>query len=139
MSTRECCGDNCCQPTNTAGSAVTQAPAGVVSADAGAVRDQVREGYAKIARGGACGPSGEGGGCCGATAFTPDQLAKAIGYSQSELGAVPETANMGLSCGNPTALASLRPGEVVLDLGAGGGFDCFVAGPKVNSAGRVIG
>jgi SAM-dependent methyltransferase len=103
------------------------------------VRDQVREGYAKIAQGGCCGPSGAGGGCCGATAFTPEQLAQAIGYSASELAAMPESANMGLSCGNPTAIASLREGEVVLDLGAGGGFDCFVAGPKVGRAGRVIG
>ena len=51
----------------------------------------------------------------------------------------PEGANMGLSCGNPTAIASLEPGEVVLDLGAGGGFDCFIAGAKVGATGRVIG
>ena len=105
------------------------------------VREKVREGYAEIARSGCCGgPSGTtGGGCCGATAFTPEQLAEAIGYASSELTAVPDGANMGLSCGNPTAIASLRPGEVVLDLGAGGGFDCFVAGPKVGAIGRVIG
>lgn len=101
------------------------------------VRDAVREGYASIATSGCCGPSG--GGCCGATAFTPEQLASAIGYSQTDLAAVPGSANMGLSCGNPTALASLKPGEVVLDLGSGGGFDCFVAGPKVGATGRVIG
>lgn len=83
--------------------------------------------------------SGGGGGCCGATAFTPERLAAAIGYSQSDLAHTPAEANMGLSCGNPTAIASLRPGEVVLDLGAGGGFDCFVAGPKVGARGRVIG
>ncbi|NUQ68838.1 MAG: arsenite methyltransferase [Phycisphaerales bacterium] len=105
--------------------------------DADDVRGKVREGYAKIAQGGCCGPSG--GGCCGATAFTPEGLARAIGYTGDELAAAPDGANMGLSCGNPTALASLRPGEVVLDLGAGGGFDCFVAGPKVGSSGRVIG
>ena len=101
------------------------------------VRDAVREGYASIATSGCCGPSG--GGCCGATAFTPEQLASAIGYSQTDLAAVPGSANMGLSCGNPTALASLKPGELVLDLGSGGGFDCFVAGPKVGATGRVIG
>lgn len=101
------------------------------------VRDHVREGYASIATSGCCGPSG--GGCCGATAFTPEQLASAIGYTQGELAAVPGSANMGLSCGNPTAIASLKPGEVVLDLGSGGGFDCFVAGPKVGATGRVIG
>ncbi len=107
--------------------------------DTDSVRVTVREGYAKIARGGCCGPSGSGGGCCGASAFSPEQLARAIGYSGDEIGALPEGANMGLSCGNPTTLASLRPGEVVLDLGAGGGFDCFVAGPKVGKTGRVIG
>jgi len=63
----------------------------------------------------------------------------AIGYARDEMGAVPEGANMGLSCGNPTAIALLRPGEVVLDLGSGGGFDCFVAGPRVGAHGRVIG
>ena len=119
------------------------------------VRDQVREGYARIAVQGAwsasvaaapasscCAPSAEpaaGGGCCGPTTFTPDDLATAIGYSRDELASAPEGANLGLSCGNPTALASLRPGEVVLDLGSGGGFDCFVAGPKVGATGRVIG
>jgi len=80
-----------------------------------------------------------GGGCCGPATFSPEQLAAAIGYSQSDLAAMPESANMGLSCGNPTAIAALKPGEVVIDLGSGGGFDCFVAGPKVGASGRVIG
>ncbi len=80
-----------------------------------------------------------GGGCCGPATFTPEQLAAAIGYSAGELASTPAESNMGLSCGNPTAIASLRAGEVVLDLGAGGGFDCFVAGPKVGATGKVIG
>lgn len=80
-----------------------------------------------------------GGGCCGPATFSPEQLAAAIGYSQTDLAATPESANMGLSCGNPTAIAALKPGEVVIDLGSGGGFDCFVAGPKVGATGRVIG
>ncbi|MEY4833874.1 MAG: Demethylrebeccamycin-D-glucose O-methyltransferase [Planctomycetota bacterium] len=114
-------------------------------------RDQVREGYARIAAAGswsalqqpaagsACCTPSSGGGCCGPTSFTPEELAHAIGYSAAELAVAPEGANMGLSCGNPTAIASLKPGEVVLDLGAGGGFDCFIAGAKVGATGRVIG
>jgi len=108
------------------------------------VHDQVREGYGKIARGspaggGCCSSPPKGGGCCGPAALSPDQLAQAIGYSAAQLAAMPEGANMGLSCGNPTVIASLQPGEVVLDLGSGGGFDCFIAGPTVGAAGRVIG
>jgi arsenite methyltransferase len=125
MSERPCCDDSCCAPTG-AGAATD-------------VREAVRAGYAKIAKGGCCGPEGAGGGCCGATAFSPERLAEAVGYARGDLGAMPEGANMGLSCGNPTAMASLKPGEVVLDLGAGGGFDCFIAGPRVGAAGRVIG
>lgn len=100
------------------------------------VREAVREGYGKIAQSGS---SGSGGGCCGPTTVSPDALAKAIGYTQQELAVTPDGANMGLSCGNPTVIASLQPGETVLDLGAGGGFDCFVAGAKVGQTGRVIG
>ncbi|MEM7621720.1 MAG: arsenite methyltransferase, partial [Planctomycetota bacterium] len=129
------------------------------------LRTTVREGYAEIARTGqwsGVGPAlaagsdvnltdvdGEGvgggsgccvgGGCCGPTTLTPDQVALAVGYAGDDLTVIPHGANMGLSCGNPTALASLRPGEVVLDLGSGGGFDCFIAGPKVGGEGRVIG
>lgn len=111
------------------------------------VHDAVREGYSKIARkgvlsagtsspdpSGCCGPSS----CCGAN-WSPDQLAEKIGYSADQLSMLPEGANMGLSCGNPTAIAALQPGRVVLDLGSGGGFDCFLAGPKVGAEGRVIG
>ncbi|MBI3820042.1 MAG: arsenite methyltransferase [Planctomycetes bacterium] len=102
------------------------------------MHEQVRSGYAKIA---SCepGPPSMAGGCCGNTTFTPEQLAGAIGYTKDELAGAPDGANMGLSCGNPTAIASLVGGETVLDLGAGGGFDCFIAGPKVGANGRVIG
>jgi len=114
------------------------------------LRETVRAGYAQIAEGGrCCGPHGElvqlgdsaatGGGCCGAEVLSPDDLAAKIGYSTEELAKIPDGANMGLSCGNPTAIASLQPGESVLDLGSGGGFDCFLAGPKVGAAGKVIG
>jgi arsenite methyltransferase len=97
------------------------------------IRETVREGYGKIAQtGGTCGSS-----CCGSGAA--EQVARVVGYSEAELATLPEGANMGLSCGNPTALASLRAGEVVLDLGSGGGFDVFLAGQKVGPTGRVIG
>jgi len=126
-------------------------------AEGDSVRDTVREGYAEIARAGqwsgvrpASAGAGEeaaeggsgccgGGGCCGPTTLTPEQVALAVGYGGEDLSVLPEGSNMGLSCGNPTALASLAPGEVVLDLGCGGGFDCFIAGPKVGAEGRVIG
>jgi len=100
------------------------------------IRETVRDGYAKIAKSGSgCGCSSTP--CCGSTAA--EQVAKSVGYSEAELAVLPEGANMGLSCGNPTAIASLKPGEVVLDLGSGGGFDVFIAGPKVGPTGRVIG
>jgi len=113
--------------------------------DSEAVRQKVREGYGKIAgSGGSCcgaaptcceaAPT-----CCGSTPGASDELAKHIGYSAEELAALPEGANMGLSCGNPNALAALQAGEVVLDLGAGGGFDVFIAGRKVGLTGRAIG
>jgi arsenite methyltransferase len=104
-------------------------------------RDKVRERYGKIAAGGGgcCGPrkATDGGSCCGAS--QPDVLAQKLGYSEGDLAALPEGANMGLSCGNPAAVAALRPGEVVLDLGSGGGFDVFVCAQKVGPEGRAIG
>ena len=109
------------------------------------VREQVREGYTKIAKVGALttGSDSESAccntGCCGSTSLDVEELVKSIGYTDSELAGVPEAANMGLSCGNPTAIASLKEGETVLDLGSGGGFDVFVAGPKVGASGKVIG
>jgi SAM-dependent methyltransferase len=102
------------------------------------IRTKVRTGYAEIATRGSTGSTG---GCCGPSQSCggPQRLAEQIGYSDSELAHLPEGADMGLSCGNPNAIASLKPGEVVLDLGSGGGFDCFIAGPKVAATGRVIG
>ena len=97
----------------------------------------VRKGYAAIAtrvtssRSRSCGGGGK--------KIAPQDLAQKIGYSTEELAALPEGANMGLSCGNPAALAALKPGEVVLDLGSGGGFDVFIAGRKVGATGRAIG
>ncbi len=102
-----------------------------------AVRAAVRDGYGQIAQqGGSC---CSGVSCCGSNAKGSTKLANYVGYSSKELAALPEGANMGLSCGNPNALASLQPGEVVLDLGSGGGFDVFIAGRKVGQTGRAIG
>lgn len=93
-------------------------------------RKTVRKGYADIAAGGkSC--------CCGST--DPNRLAESIGYSNEELCSLPEGANMGLSCGNPTALADLKPGQAVLDLGSGGGFDVFIAAQKIGPSGKAIG
>jgi len=97
----------------------------------------VRERYGNIAKQGSscCGPVKS---CCGSTDLVQD-ISKNIGYSREELNAVPEGANLGLGCGNPVALASLKAGEVVLDLGSGAGFDCFLAANQVGKKGKVIG
>jgi arsenite methyltransferase len=100
--------------------------------DSEKIRDTVRQGYAKIAEG-----KSQGCGCgCGSSA---SRMAQGLGYSREELAMLPEQANMGLSCGNPTALAALQPGQVVLDLGSGGGFDVFIAASKIGPTGRAIG
>ena len=104
-----------------------------------AVRRLVREGYTKIAQETAAGGCGPGISCCGSAPQAADKLARELGYTVEELKVLPEGSNMGLSCGNPAALAALKPGEVVLDLGSGGGFDIFIAGRKVGAAGRAIG
>ena len=104
-----------------------------------AVRRMVREGYAKIAQDTSDGCCGPGVSCCGSAPQDADKLARELGYSVEELQLLPDGANMGLSCGNPAALAALKPGEVVLDLGSGGGFDVFIAGRKVGATGRAIG
>jgi AhpD family alkylhydroperoxidase len=103
------------------------------------VRRMVREGYAKIAQDTSTGCGSPGVSCCGSAPQDADKLARELGYSVEELKALPDGANMGLSCGNPAALAALKPGEVVLDLGSGGGFDVFIAGRKVGTTGRAIG
>ena len=103
------------------------------------VRKMVREGYTKIAQETSAGCCSPGVSCCGSAPPDADKLARELGYSIEELKALPDGANMGLSCGNPAAFAALKPGEVVLDLGSGGGFDVFIAGRKVGATGRAIG
>jgi arsenite methyltransferase len=99
----------------------------------GQVRETVRAGYAAIA-------TGQNRCCCGGShVHDPTRLAEAIGYSAESLANLPEGANMGLSCGNPVAIATLQEGQTVLDLGSGGGFDVFQAGEMVKADGRVIG
>jgi arsenite methyltransferase len=97
------------------------------------IRAAVRSQYGRIAR-------DASSGCCAPGSCGPGpEASRALGYSADELDSVPEGANLGLGCGNPQALAELRVGETVLDLGAGGGFDCFLAARQVEPTGRVIG
>ena len=98
--------------------------------DGDQIKDMVRNRYAEIATGSS--------GCCGSAA-TPEKASCNMGYSEAELTSVPEGANLGLGCGNPRALAAMQPGEVVVDLGSGAGFDCFLAAQRVGPSGRVIG
>ena len=100
------------------------------------IKKAVREGYAKIVKKerSCCAPVS----CC-ASADLTENISKKVGYTDEELKSVPEGANLGLGCGNPIALASLREGEAVLDLGSGAGFDCFLAAPRVGNTGKVIG
>ena len=121
------------------------------------IRQAVRERYGKVARAGTTEPAiGSETPCCGildaaattspavscgcgATEISLERMSEAIGYSNEDITKVPEGANMGLGCGNPVALASLKPGETVVDLGSGGGFDCFLAAKQVGETGHVIG
>ncbi len=101
------------------------------------IKKVVREGYAKIAeQGSSC--CGSVNSCCGGVDVAQD-ISRKIGYTEEELKNAPEGANLGLGCGNPVALASLKEGETVLDLGSGAGFDSFLAAKKVGDKGRVIG
>ncbi|MGQ9542594.1 MAG: arsenite methyltransferase [Candidatus Bathyarchaeia archaeon] len=100
------------------------------------VKKYVRDRYATIAKQGSscCAPVNP---CC--RGVHVEDVSKRVGYTEEELRAVPGGANLGLGCGNPVALASLREGETVMDLGSGAGFDCFLAANKVGKSGRVIG
>jgi SAM-dependent methyltransferase len=120
------------------------------------IRDAVRQRYEQIAKAetakpgknqaaSCCSPSSAVGNampttsCCGGPEVTPEQMSTVMGYSKEDIASVIEGANLGLGCGNPVALASLKPGETVVDLGSGGGFDCFLAARQVGESGQVIG
>lgn len=102
------------------------------------LQEAVRKKYGQVASsdtaGCGCGPT-----CCSASTDSAESLSENIGYSKDEMNAVPKGANMGLGCGNPQAIAALKPGEHVLDLGSGGGFDAFLAAAQIGEGGRVIG
>lgn len=103
------------------------------------IRQAVRQQYGRVAEsnsaGCGCGPS-----CCEAPATaSAESMSQGLGYSAKDVAVVPEGANMGLGCGNPQAIAALQAGELVLDLGSGGGFDCFLAASQVGDSGHVIG
>lgn len=104
--------------------------------DKGTIKDVIKERYGATARGKdtCCRPA-----CCEGGPSTAEVISKAIGYTDEDLKEVPEGANLGLGCGNPTALASINEGDTVLDLGSGAGFDCFLAARKAGETGRVIG
>lgn len=101
------------------------------------IKSAVRDNYAKIAVSeSSCGCFSS---CCGPSENAYEKASLDLGYSKEEIGSVPEGANMGLGCGNPKVFSSLKKGEIVLDLGSGGGFDCFIAAKEVGEEGHVIG
>lgn len=105
--------------------------------DKAELQARILEDYTSIAVGAARSCCG-GSGCCGGGTGV-ENLSMSLGYAAEDLARLPDGVDMGLSCGNPGAIAAIREGEVVLDLGSGGGFDAFLAGPRAGAAGRVIG
>lgn len=104
------------------------------------IKDTVRGAYAEVAEADTQGKCcGNGRSCCGVPCGTDAAYTVELGYSEEDLKGIPEGANMGLGCGNPQKIADLREGETVLDLGAGGGFDAFLASRKVGPKGKVFG
>lgn len=103
------------------------------------IRNAVREQYGKVAEADTAACACSSTACCDTPTLDAKSTSMALGYSQGEVNQVPEGANMGLGCGNPQAIAALKSGETVLDLGSGGGFDCFLAAQAVGILGQVIG
>ncbi|MFA5859297.1 MAG: arsenite methyltransferase [Elusimicrobiota bacterium] len=105
------------------------------------IKDFVRKNYAKIAVNNSfcgCNTTSKSS-CCSGSSISTEDISKRLGYTDKDLGSIPSGANLGLGCGNPLALAALKPGDVVLDLGSGAGFDCFLAVQRVGETGKVIG
>lgn len=147
-----CCAPatSCCAPATSVGTPAASCcpPAATVDASPSTQdihdthRQHVRQTYAEVARANDAGlASGCAPSCCGTSddAAINTLISTRLGYSTADLEAVPGGADMGLGCGNPKAIAALRSGETVVDLGAGGGFDCFLAAREVGADGRVIG
>ncbi len=129
---KDCCAPSCCDETAETNTAVEQ----------NTLRENVRSVYEKVANAtdeSCC--DGPAASCCG----TSDDdaintlISTRLGYSQADLDVVPEGADMGLGCGNPQAIAALQAGETVVDLGSGGGFDCFLASQQIGDTGKAIG
>lgn len=134
MNDDDSCAPQCCAPQNTSN------PESV--AEKNALREGVRTAYAKVANAiddSTC--DGPAASCCGTSDDNAINtlISTRLGYSKAELEMVPEGADMGLGCGNPKTIAALKTGETVVDLGSGGGFDCFLASPEVGHTGKVIG
>jgi arsenite methyltransferase len=148
-----CCAPatSCCAPATSVGTPAASCCPPAARADALPLppqdsqdthRQHVRQAYAEVARASDAGlASGCAPSCCGTSddAAINTLISTRLGYSTADLDAVPGGADMGLGCGNPKAIAALRSGETVVDLGAGGGFDCFLAAREVGADGRVIG
>lgn len=133
MKNNDCCseGDTSCCPTE---------PSTALEPDQH--RQNVRQAYAQVAQADAAGDGyGVASGCCGVSddSAITSLISTRLGYSKQDVAQVPAGSDMGLGCGNPKAIAALKPGEVVLDLGSGGGFDCFLAASEVGDQGSVIG
>lgn len=130
---KDCCGNDCCDGSENED---------IKHHEHDDHRQQVRDAYAQVANssnnGDACGIDSS---CCGVSddAAINTLISTRLGYSEDDLAKVPDGADMGLGCGNPRAIASLKPGETVVDLGSGGGFDCFLAAPEVGESGHIIG
>jgi len=128
-----CCKPSCCDDSEAAEESCCGDGEAVVTAmSADELREAVSARYGRIAE-------GYEGSCCGSPTDKAGAASVRMGYSEEDVTGMPEGANMGLGCGNPQAIANLKPGETVVDLGSGGGFDCFLAANAVGKTGQVIG